>query len=123
MDWRQTAMSCAFLCAVALCAATLAGCDEKKPAQQAGGPPVTVGNPTARRITEWDDYTGRFQATEYVEIRARVNGYLDSIHFTDGQIVKKGDLLFVIDPRPYQATADSDAAAVTQAQARLDLGA
>ena len=116
MDWRRTAVCCALLCA-----ALLTGCDEKKPAAQAGGPPVTVANPTARRITEWDDYTGRFQATEYVEIRARVNGYLDSIHFTDGQIVKKGDLLFVIDPRPYQAAVDSDAAAVTQAQARQDL--
>ncbi|HEX4507017.1 MAG TPA: efflux RND transporter periplasmic adaptor subunit [Alphaproteobacteria bacterium] len=120
MDWRRTAVCCAFLYA-ALCIVALTGCDEKKPAAQAGGPPVTVANPTARRIAEWDDYTGRFQATEYVEIRARVNGYLDSIHFTDGQIVKKGDLLFVIDPRPYQATADSDAAALTQTQARLDL--
>ena len=50
-------------------------------------PPVTVANPTARRITEWDDYTGRFQATEYVELRARVNGYLQTIDFTDGPIV------------------------------------
>ena len=104
-----------------LIAVGLTGCGERKPAQQAGAPPVTVANPTARRITEWDDYTGRFQATEYVELRARVNGYLQSISFTDGQIVKKGDLLFVIDPRPYQATADSAAAALTQAQARLDL--
>jgi RND family efflux transporter MFP subunit len=104
-----------------LCIAALAGCDNRKPGPQAGAPPVTVANPTARRITEWDDYTGRFQATEYVELRARVNGYLQSINFTDGQIVKKGDLLFVIDPRPYQATADSASAALAQAQARLDL--
>ena len=113
---RKALLFCALLSA-----AGLAGCDDRKGPQQAGGPPVTVANPTARRITEWDDYTGRFQATEYVEIRARVNGYLDSIHFTDGQIVKKGDLLFVIDPRPYQATADSDAAALAQTQARLEL--
>jgi RND family efflux transporter MFP subunit len=104
-----------------LIAVGLTGCGERKPATQAGAPPVTVANPTARRITEWDDYTGRFQATEYVELRARVNGYLESIHFTDGQIVKKGDLLFVIDPRPYQATADSATAALAQAQARLEL--
>jgi RND family efflux transporter MFP subunit len=116
MQFHRSGVICAFLLAAAL-----AGCGDRKPAQQAGGPPVTVANPTARRVTEWDDYTGRFQATEYVELRARVNGYLDSIHFTDGQIVKKGDLLFVIDPRPYQATADSAAAALTQAQARLDL--
>ena len=64
---------------------------------------------------------GRFQAIEYVEIRARVSGYLESVNFTDGQIVKKGDLLFVIDPRPYQATADSAAAALAQARPRLVL--
>jgi RND family efflux transporter MFP subunit len=108
------------LCAVffAFC---LTACDDRKPASQAGTPQVTVANPTSRSVTEWDDYTGRFQATEYVEIRARVNGYLQSVNFTDGQIVKKGDLLFVIDPRPYQATADSATAALAQAQARLDL--
>ena len=112
---RQVLLFCALFSA-----AGLAGCDDRK-APQAGAPPVTVANPTARRITEWDDYTGRFQATEYVELRARVNGYLESINFTDGQIVKKGDLLFVIDPRPYQATADSATAALAQAQARLEL--
>ena len=112
---RQALLFCALFSATGL-----AGCDDRK-APQAGAPPVTVANPTARRITEWDDYTGRFQATEYVELRARVNGYLESINFTDGQIVKKGDLLFVIDPRPYQATADSATAALAQAQARLEL--
>ncbi len=116
MEFRHKGAICAFLIAIGL-----SGCDERKTTPQAGGPPVTVANPIARRITEWDDYTGRFQATEYVELRARVNGYLQSISFTDGQIVKKGDLLFVIDPRPYQATADSATAAVTQAQARLEL--
>src|SRR5579859_3728177 len=116
MRFRRKAM---LICGL-LCAAALAGCD-RKTAPQAGAPPVTVASPTARRIAEWDDYTGRFQATEYVELRARVNGYLQSINFTDGQIVKKGDLLFIIDPRPYQATADSASAAVTQAQARLEL--
>jgi RND family efflux transporter MFP subunit len=113
---RQALLLCALFSA-----AGLAGCDDRKGPAQAGAPPVTVANPTARRITEWDDYTGRFQATEYVELRARVNGYLESINFTDGQIVKKGDLLFVIDPRPYQATADSATAALAQAQARLEL--
>jgi RND family efflux transporter MFP subunit len=110
----------AVLACMVLLAVALSGCDRKAP-PQAGAPPVTVANPTARRITEWDDYTGRFQATEYVELRARVNGYLQSINFTDGQIVKKGDLLFIIDPRPYQATADSAQAALAQAEARLDL--
>src|ERR1700753_3146194 len=110
----------ALLVCALLSAAGLAAC-ARRPPPQAGPPPVTVANPTARRVTEWDEYTGRFQATEYVELRARVNGYLQSIDFTDGQIVKKGDLLFVIDPRPYQATADSASAAVATAQARLEL--
>ena len=60
--------------------------------------------PLVMRLTEWDEYTGRFEATDRVEVRARVNGYLDSIHFRDGAIVKPGDLLFVIDPRPYAAS-------------------
>jgi RND family efflux transporter MFP subunit len=98
----------------------LTGCDDKKTAPQAA-PPVTVASPIQRRITEWDEYTGRFQAIETVEIRARVNGYLQSVDFTDGQIVKKGDPLFVIDPRPYEAAVDSATATLSQAQARVDL--
>lgn len=67
-----------------------------------GGPmPVKVSNPVIKKITEWDEYTGRFQARERVEIRARVSGYLESIKFTDGQFVKKDDVLFVIDQRPF----------------------
>ena len=65
-------------------------------------PAVTVSTPVQREITEWNEYTGQFVAIEYVEIRARVSGYLTEIHFADGQFVKKGDLLFVIDPRPFE---------------------
>ena len=78
----------------------------------APAPPVTVSHPLQKQIVEWDEYTGQFAAVDYVELRARVSGYLDSINFTDGEIVKKGDLLFVIDPRPFQADVD-------QAQANL----
>ena len=66
-------------------------------------PAVVVASPLVIRLTEWDEYTGRFEATDTVDVRARVDGYLDSIHFRDGAIVKPGDLLFVIDPRPYEA--------------------
>jgi RND family efflux transporter MFP subunit len=97
------------------------GCDDRKAAPQSAAPSVTVAVPTERQITEWDEYTGRFEAIETVEIRARVSGYLQSVNFIDGQIVKRGDLLFVIDPRPYEAVADSTLAALNQAQARLDL--
>lgn len=114
---RQVLLFC-----VLMSAAGIVGCDEQKSSQSKPAPPsVTVSVPTQRRITEWDEYTGRFQAIEEVEIRARVGGYLEVISFTDGQIVKKGDLLFVVDPRPYQAVADSAEAALAQAQARLDL--
>ena len=92
----------------------LTGCDNKPAASSDPGlPAVTVSRPVQQKITEWDEYTGRFVAVKTVEIRARVSGFIDSIHFKDGQIIKQGDLLFIIDPRPYrlaveQATADRD---------------
>ncbi len=66
-------------------------------------PAVTVAHPLERTVTEWSEHTGQFTAVEYVELRARVSGYLTEIHFKDGQTVAKGDLLFVIDPRPFEA--------------------
>ena len=92
--------------------------------QEAPPPPppkVTISQPVVRELIEWDEYTGRIEAVESVEVRARVNGYLESIHFQDGQIVKKGDLLFVIDPRPYQAELDRTEAELRLAKARLEL--
>ena len=91
-------------------------------AQSASAPPmVTVSAPLRKEITEWQEFTGQFEAVDYVEIRARVSGYLTEIHFQDGQIVKQGDLLFVIDPRPYQATLASAKAQLAQASAQVDL--
>jgi RND family efflux transporter MFP subunit len=91
--------------------------------QQAAPPPpplpkVTVNQPVIRDVVESDAYTGRLEAVESVDIRARVSGYLQSIHFTDGEVVKKGALLFVIDPRPYQAELNRAKAALEQAIAR-----
>jgi RND family efflux transporter MFP subunit len=80
-------------------------------------PPVTVAAPLARRIVQWDEYTGRFEAVQHVDVRPRVSGYLDKIHFTDGAIVQKGDPLFTIDPRPYQIAVDSAKAEVLRTQA------
>ena len=79
-----------------------------KHAQQPTPPPpaVSVVQPIAREIVEWDDYIGRLESPETVEVRARVSGYLDKVHFKEGKEVKKGDLLFTIDPRPYQAEFD-----------------
>ncbi len=96
------------------------GCNRQE-APSAPPPKVTVSQPLVRELIEWDEYTGRLEAVDSVEVRARVNGYLQSIHFQDGQIVKKGDLLFVIDPRPYQAEMDRAKAELKLAQARLQL--
>ena len=102
--------------------ALAAGVSNPTVAQTAPPPPaVTVSQPLQKEITEWDQFTGQFVAVDYVEIRARVAGYLTEIHFQDGQIVKKGDLLFVIDPRPYEATLASVRAQLTQAEAQVDL--
>jgi multidrug efflux system membrane fusion protein len=99
----------------------LAGCARQEAPAAIQPPKVTVSHPVIQEIIEWDEYTGRLEPTENVEVRARVNGYLQSIHFKDGQLVKKGDLLFVIDPRPYQAEVDRVTAELQLAQARLEL--
>src|SRR6266581_6759978 len=82
------------------------GCG-KHAANTAPAPPVaSVVQPIAREVIEWDEYIGRLESPESVEVRARVNGYLDKVHFKEGKEVKKGDVLFTIDPRPYQADYD-----------------
>lgn len=84
-------------------------------------PPVTVATPLAKRVTNWDEFTGRFEASEQVEVRARVSGFLDSVHFRDGDLVKTGDLLFTIDQRPYKLAVDAARAEVARAKAQVDL--
>ncbi|MGD9541409.1 efflux RND transporter periplasmic adaptor subunit [Methylocystis sp.] len=81
-------------------------------------PEVVVSRPLARTIPRWDEYTGRFEALKQVEVRARVSGALEKINFTDGQFVKAGDVLFVIDQRPYQIAVDSAQADLARAQAQ-----
>jgi RND family efflux transporter MFP subunit len=108
---------------LALACAVLSGCRSASAPPAPAPPAVVVAPPLVMRLTEWDEYTGRFEATDRVEVRARVNGYLDSIHFRDGAVVKRGDLLFVIDPRPYEAALDGARAAVVRAQTRVDLTA
>jgi len=98
--------------AIAL-ACLLAGCGEGQKQAAAPPPKVTVANPIKRTIVDQDEYVGRFVPVDVVEVRARVSGYLDKINFTDGQIVKQGDLLFTIDKRPFQNTLD-------QARANLE---
>jgi RND family efflux transporter MFP subunit len=98
----------------------LASCGEGQK-QQAAPPPqqVTVAEPTKRTVSDFDEYVGRFVAVNSVEVRARVSGYLEGVHFKDGQIVKQGDLLFSIDKRPFQNSAEQARAVVTQTRSNL----
>ncbi len=84
-------------------------------------PPVTVSAPLQQEVVERDEFTGQFAAVDYVELRARVSGYLQEIHFEDGQLVKKGDLLFQIDPRPFEIQRASAKAQIDQANATIEL--
>ena len=84
-------------------------------------PSVTVAKPLAKELIEWKEFTGQFEAVDFVDVRARVSGYLESLNFTDGQIVKKGDLLFVIEPKPFELAFETAKAQLAEASAQLDL--
>ena len=95
-------------------------------ARAEGGPPlpqVTVATAAARRIALWDEYTGRFEAVQRVEVRPRVSGYIDRIQFSDGAIVAKGDVLFTIDPRPYEIAVEQARADVARNHAQVQQAA
>jgi RND family efflux transporter MFP subunit len=99
----------------------VATCGKSGP--QAPPPPqVSVAQVLEKRVKDWDEFTGRLQAVETVEIRPRVSGYIDKVAFTEGSLVRRGTLLFVIDPRPYQAEYDRAAADLKRFKTALDLG-
>ena len=110
-----------FPCWIATMLFAMAGCSEQAGRDGPPPPQVTVAKPLVKQITDWDEYTGRLAAVESVEMRARVSGYLESVHFRHGAIVQKDDLLFVIDPRPYQAKLDEAEAELTRARVKLQL--
>lgn len=91
-------------------------------AQAPGGPPpaVTVAHPLQKPVVDWDEFTGRFEAVDTVALRARVSGYITEVHFADGQIVKRGDLLFVIDPRLFEHTVARLKAELASTKVRFD---
>ncbi len=100
--------------------AVAVGCAKPPPAVAPAKPPeVIVGRPVIRPVTDSEDFTGRTEAVASVDLRSRVTGYLDKIHFKDGADVETGQLLFTIDPRTYQAEVEKAEAAVKQADARL----
>jgi RND family efflux transporter MFP subunit len=109
-------VSRSILVAAALLAAAT-GCDKKPP--PAPGPTVVISKPLQRKIIDWDDYVGRFIAVNSVDIRPRVTGYVQSVEFKDGQMVKKGQVLFVIDPRPYEAALDQARGQESRARSTL----
>ncbi|WP_457797989.1 efflux RND transporter periplasmic adaptor subunit [Methylocystis sp. S23] len=127
MDWtrlraypRLTWLSIGvFALAAAAVVRTGVGAQEEAPPPPA--PAVTVAHPLAETVPRWDEYTGRFAPVQRVEVRPRVSGAVEKIHFTDGQIVKAGDLLFTIDPRPYQIAVDSARAEVVRMQAQTSM--
>lgn len=102
-------------------ALTLAGCGGggESGMPQQGAPPVTVAAPLVQDVVDWDEYVGRFEAIQNVEVRPRASGYLQGVHFRDGQYVRKGQLLFTIDARPAQAAVSQAAAQLAQAEAAL----
>jgi RND family efflux transporter MFP subunit len=105
-----------------LLAPALAGCEPSQSQTQAAAPPppqVTVAKPVSKLITPQDEYVGRFVAVDSVEVRARVSGYLEAIHFQDGQLVNAGDRLFTIDRRPFETALAQAQASLAQARANL----
>jgi RND family efflux transporter MFP subunit len=99
----------------------LYGCSQSTEAQAPPAPAVTVAVPLVQVVQDWDEFTGRFQATRSVEVRARVGGYITGVHFSDGEYVRRGQLLFTLDARPAQAALASARAQLAQAQAQLTL--
>jgi len=118
-QWRAVAVVAGLLSSVLL----LAGCSEESEQTAAAGQPappaVSVAKPVVREIVEDDEFVGRFEATDLVELRSRVDGYLSAVHFTDGMLVEAGDLLFTIDRRPFEAAVREAEAELNSAKAVL----
>jgi RND family efflux transporter MFP subunit len=107
---------------IVLLAVVLSSCGDKPPQQPAAGPPpVTVAQPTKRTVTDWDEFTGRFEAVEEVQVRARVGGFVTNVEFKDGDMVRTGDLLYLIDSRPFEAVAEQADGQLADARAKAEL--
>ena len=106
---------------IAIAAAVTLWTSEPSPAAAPPLPQVTVAAPLEREVSLWDDYVGRFEASRSVEVRPRVSGQIVGIHFTDGEIVRQGQLLFTVDPRPFTASLAEARAGVATAQSELAL--
>ena len=104
-------------------AGILSGCGESKPPQAAAAaPPVTVAQPVKRTVTDWDEFTGRFDAVQQVQVRPRVGAFITAVEFRDGAFVGTGDLLYLIDARPFEAVATQAEGQLSDARAKVELG-
>ncbi len=106
---------------IPLLALALTSCGDKPPPPAAAAPPVTVAQPVKRTVTDWDEFTGRFEAVEEVQVRARVGGFVTNIEFKDGDMVRAGDLLYIIDPRPFEAVAEQANGQLADARAKVEI--
>src|SRR5215831_5435111 len=107
---------------IVLLSMTLSGCGQGQPPQQAAAaPPVTVAQPVKRTVTDWDEFTGRFEAVEEVQVKARVGGFVTNVEFKDGDMVHAGDLLYLIDSRPFEAVAAQADGQLADARAKVEL--
>jgi multidrug efflux system membrane fusion protein len=103
-------------------AGLLAGCGDKQaPQAAAAAPPVTVAQPVKRTVTDWDEFTGRFDAVQQVQVRPRVGGFITAVEFRDGAFVSTGDLLYLIDARPFEAVATQADGQLSDARAKVEL--
>jgi membrane fusion protein, multidrug efflux system len=115
-------LSCGAGSLAILLAAALSGCSEAPaPQAAAAAPPVTVAQPVKRTVTDWDEFTGRFEAVEEVQVRARVGGFVTNVEFKDGDMVHAGDLLYLIDSRPFEAVAEQADGQLADARAKVEL--
>ncbi len=123
IDWLNRTQSRTALVRGAAALALLAGAAAASPAAAQGGAPptVTAAVPLSRQVTQWDEHTGRIEASARVEIRPRVSGQVEQVHFRDGALVRSGDLLFTLDQRPFRIAVDTARAEVARAEARLTL--
>ncbi len=116
---RTSILAVALLLVAVITAVAFTTTDESEPQATVQAMPVEVAVPVFEKITEWDEYTGRFEASNRAEVRARVSGFLERVNFKDGQLVNKGDVLFVIDDRPFKIALDQANADYGQANASL----
>ncbi len=120
LAWRTSLAAVAVTLTIALAVSLVAGCGHPAAPPPPPPPPVSITRPMEKEVIEWDEYTGTLQSPETATVAARVSGFVEKADFKEGTIVHAGDLLFIIDPRPYQADLDNKIAAVAQAQSQAD---